>query len=156
MHEPGRVLALDVGDVRTGVAISDPMRLIASPLTVVRQPSRAKTIDALCRIVEEQAPVLIVAGLPLCENGDVGPQAQRVMRFVEHLRQCVDIPVVFEDERYTTVAAEEVLSLARVRSRKRKDVVDKVAATQILQQYLEGHAPEETPLKSQNGVDEQK
>ncbi len=128
---------MDVGDARTGVALTDPLQVIASPYAVVEEPSRAKAIAAIGRIVEEKAPVLIVVGLPLDQEGGRGPQAEKVAAFAEALRAEVGVDIVFEDERYTTAAAHEAMAEARVRRKKKKLVVDKIAAAYILQSYLD-------------------
>lgn len=137
MEELGRILALDVGDVRTGVAVTDLSQTIVGPHAVVKEPSREKALVALCRIIEEVQPVLVVAGLPLLENGDVGPQAKRVQTFIGLLEARINVPIVFEDERYTTLAADEVFRATGGKGRKRKGVIDKIAAAQILQSYLQ-------------------
>lgn len=136
MEERGRIVALDVGDVRTGVAVSDLSQTIVTPHAVVKQPSREKAIAALCTLIEAIDPVVVVAGLPLLENGDEGPQAKRVRAFIELLAPRISAPVVFEDERYSTIAADEVFRAAGAKGRKRKGVIDKIAAAQILQSYL--------------------
>ena len=137
MSAPGRIIALDVGDVRTGVASTDPLQIIASPHSVVEEPSRAKAVAAIARIIEDLEPVRIVVGIPLDAQGAHGRQAKKVLEFVEVLRASVDVEIVFQDERYTTVAAEEVLVAADVSRKKRKKVIDKIAATHILQSYLD-------------------
>ena len=137
MEERGRILALDVGDVRTGVAVTDPTQTIVSPHAVVKQPSREKALAVLCTMIEEIEPILVVSGLPLLENGDEGPQAKKVRRFIALLEPRITPPIVFEDERYSTIAADEVFHASGGKSRKRKGVIDKIAAAQILQSYLE-------------------
>ena len=137
MSVPGRIIALDVGDVRTGVAATDPLQIIASPHSVVEEPSRAKAVAAIMRIVEDLAPVCIVVGIPLDAEGAHGPQAKKVIDFVEVLRASVAVEIVFQDESFTTVAAEEMLVAADVSRKKRKKVIDKIAATHILQSYLD-------------------
>lgn len=133
-------MALDVGDARTGVAVTDPSQTIVSPHTVVREPSREKAIGAILKLVEELAPILIVSGLPLLENGDEGPQARRVRTFMEILASRTTVPVVFEDERYSTIAADEVFHALGGKGRNRRQVIDKIAAAQILSSYLERRA----------------
>ncbi len=137
MEERGRILALDVGDARTGVAVTDLSQTIVSPHAVVAEGSREKALVALCTIIAKAEPVLVVAGLPLLENGDEGPQAKKVRTFVSMLAERIDVPIVFEDERYSTVAADEVFRAAGAKGRKRKGVIDKIAAAHILQSYLE-------------------
>lgn len=130
-------MALDVGDARTGVAITDPSQTIVSPHTVVAQPSREKAIVALVREIEALEPILIVAGLPLLENGDEGHQAKKVRTFMGILAERVAVPIEFEDERYSTLDADDIYHASGRKGRKRRDVIDKIAAAQILQRYLE-------------------
>lgn len=137
MEQYGRIMALDVGEVRTGVALSDPMRIIASPYAVVPMTSPAKALDDLCVMIKETETVGVVVGLPLDQRGQPGPQAKKVLAFVEQLRNRVDIEIVTQDERFSTAAAERALIAADVRRGKRKKVVDKIAATHILQGYLD-------------------
>lgn len=132
----GRVMALDVGDVRTGVALSDPLRLIAAPHCVVEKPSREAALEAIRALVEKHEPEVIVVGLPLEEDGAEGRQAGRVRAFAALLRQRVAPPIVFEDERYSSVAAHEALAAAGVKARKRRGKVDMIAAADILRAYL--------------------
>ena len=137
MALPGRIMALDVGDVRTGVAVTDPSQTIVSPHAVVREPSREKALSALVAEIEALEPVLVIAGLPLLENGDEGPQARKVRVFVSMLAERIDVPVEFEDERFSTHDADDIYRAAGRKGRKRKEVIDKIAAAQILQRYLE-------------------
>lgn len=137
MELPGRIMALDVGDARTGVAVTDPSQTIVSPHAVVQQPSRDKAIAEILEMVDALEPILIVSGLPLLVNGDEGPQARRVRNFIALLAERTEVPVVFEDERYSTLAADDVFLARGGKGRKRKDVIDKIAAAQILSSYLE-------------------
>lgn len=133
----GRVMGLDVGDVRTGVAMSDPLGMIASPHSVIP----VENIDADCRTVAalagEHEVTEIVVGVPLDRNGGMSPQAEKVQRFVDRLRETVSIPVFTIDERYSSASAERALIEADVRRKARKKIVDKIAAQQILQVYLD-------------------
>lgn len=140
MSMPGRILALDVGQVRTGVAVSDPLQIIASPHSVIQKPSMEAVLLELDHILQETQPVRIVVGLPLNREGQPGPQAQKVLEFVTKLREQTAIEIVTQDERFTTAAAQRMLIAADVRRKKRKQVVDKIAATHILQTYLERQA----------------
>lgn len=137
MNLPGRILALDVGDARTGVAVTDPSQTIVSPHKVVCESSREKTLAVLVTEIEALEAILVVAGLPLLENGDEGPQARKVRVFAGLLAARIGVPVVFEDERYSTCDADDVYRASGRKGRKRKDVIDKIAAAQILQRYLE-------------------
>lgn len=137
MEATGRVLALDVGDVRTGVALSDPMRIICSPHGTIAMGAPAANVEAVRRLVTETEAVLVVVGVPLDREGKHGPQAKKVLEFVELLRDALDIPVETIDERFTTAGAQRALIAADVSRKKRKQVVDKIAAAQILQTYLD-------------------
>lgn len=136
----GRVMGLDVGDVRTGVAISDPMGIVASPHSVIPVKGIAADCDEVARLAKEQEVVEIVVGLPLDRNGEIGPQAKKVQQFLERLRAMVSVPVVTQDERYSSASAERALIAADVSRKGRKKLVDKVAAQQILQLYLDRRA----------------
>ena len=142
MAEEGRILGLDVGDVRTGMALCDPMRIIASPFDVLQVTSHREDAEAIRKIVEENEVVLIVAGLPLNREGGVGPQAEKVLAFLDVLREVVDVEVATQDERFSTASAERALIQANVRRKGRKKVIDKIAAQQILQVYMDRLANE--------------
>lgn len=142
MSDPGRTIGLDVGDVRIGVAVGDPLGILAQPHDVIQRSSPDQDIGAVVRLVDEFEPVAIVVGIPLNLEGKVGPQAQKVLDFVEALRDAVDIEVVTQDERYSTAAAERSLIQSRVRRKKRKKLIDQVAAQHILQGYLDRRARE--------------
>jgi putative Holliday junction resolvase len=133
----GRILALDVGEARTGVAVSDPLGMIASPLTTIQVESAEADIAEVKRIAEEQEAVRIVVGVPLNQHGEVGPQAEKVLAFVASLREAVSVEVDIIDERFSTVVAHQALGASGVKSKKRKGVIDQAAAQQILQLYLD-------------------
>ena len=134
-----RILGLDVGDVLIGVAVSDPSRTIAQGLASIRRAALKEDMEAIKRLVDQYELGEIVVGLPKMMDGEIGIQAQKVLNFVESLRAVVKIPVVLWDERLTTVAANRSLIEANISRRKRKKVVDKVAAMLILQGYLDSH-----------------
>jgi putative Holliday junction resolvase len=134
-----RVLGLDVGDVLIGVAVSDPSRTIAQGLTSITRADLKADVEAVKRLVNQYEAEEIVVGLPKMMDGEIGIQAQKVLNFVESLQTEIEVPVVLWDERLTTVAANKLLIEANVSRRKRKKVVDKVAATLILQGYLDSH-----------------
>lgn len=137
MRETGRIIGLDIGDVRIGVAVSDPLGITAQGREVLRVSSPEKDVDAIKNIVNETRAVRIVAGLPLDQNGEIGSQAKKVLNFVETLRDALDIDIVTQDERFSTAAAERALIGANMRRNKRKNVIDMVAAQHILQTYLD-------------------
>jgi putative Holliday junction resolvase len=137
-----KLLALDVGDRRVGVAVSDLTGLIATPLTVVRRTSKAEDFLRIGRLIREQGAEGLVVGHPVDEDGSAGPQARRVARYATALYQALqdggfDGPLIFWDERMSTQRAEEILIASGRKVRERKSWIDAVAAAVILQDYLE-------------------
>jgi putative holliday junction resolvase len=130
-------MSLDVGDVRIGVALSDETGTLASGLVTLRSVGPRKDAQALAALAREHGVGEVVVGLPLRLDGSAGPQAEKVLAFVERLRRTLRIPVVTRDERLTSVAAGERLADAGVKRRFRKALVDQVAATLILQEHLD-------------------
>ncbi|ADG82749.1 Holliday junction resolvase RuvX [Thermincola potens] len=129
-----RVLGLDVGTKRIGVAVSDPLRLTAQGLTVIK---KGEELTELPRIIEQMEVSEIVVGLPKNMDGSLGPKAQEILELTEKLRETLQLPVHTYDERLTTVAAERILLEADLSRAKRRQVVDKTAAVLILQGYLD-------------------
>lgn len=127
---------MDIGDVSIGVAISDPLEVIASGLETISRTDLKGDISAIKCLVENLEIEKIVVGLPKTMDGKIGRQAQKVLDFVESLRTAVDVPINLFDERLTTVSADKSLIEADVRREKRKKIVDKVSAILILQGYL--------------------
>lgn len=136
----GRVLALDIGEKRTGVAVSDEERILASPLLVVEALGRKDWLRKIRCVIEQEAPVEIVVGMPLDQYGAEGRDAEKIQRYVQMLKGAVRVPVVEWDERFTTVQAERALLEADVSRRRRKQVIDKVAAALILRAYLDAQS----------------
>ena len=132
-----RVLALDVGGRRFGVAIGDVETGLAVPLTAFQRASEPQDIEAVRRLVDENDVQEIVVGLPLSLSGRMGPQAQEVSCFVEALRERVCVQVRTVDERYSTVEAERRLTEAGVKASRDRPRLDSAAATIILQSYLD-------------------
>ncbi len=131
-----RVVALDVGDVRIGIASSDLLKMIASPFAVyVRKNTEEDFLYFKNLLIEREADTLVI-GLPLSLDGTESLQTQKVRAFAAELAKYTDIPMVFVDERMTTCAAEDVLLEGNVSRKGRKKVVDKIAASIILQDYL--------------------
>jgi putative Holliday junction resolvase len=134
-HESSsQVIALDVGERRIGVAVSDPTGTLATPHSVIRRRSKAEDFAAVARLVDELGIKRVIVGLPLSLNGEMGPQARRVTRYAQALAQTLDVPVEFHDERYSTVTADALLAES---GRKRRVPIDAAAAAVILQDYLE-------------------
>jgi putative holliday junction resolvase len=133
-----RVLGLDLGSRRVGVAVSDPGGVIASPHSVIhRTGDRARDHRAVAELVAELGAERVVVGLPLSLDGSRGPAAQAAETEVRELQEALDVPVDVYDERLTTVTAERSLKEANVKARDRRSIVDKVAAAVILQGWLD-------------------
>ena len=131
------VLGVDLGKARTGVALSDDLRMLAHPLETIASPSVNKIAQRVQKIVSERQVDCVVVGLPRQMNGILGPAAQNAQRFVEKLRSLVSCDVVTWDERLSTVAAERALREAGRKTRETRDIRDQVAAQIILQSYLD-------------------
>lgn len=137
-----RKVALDVGDVRIGVAVSDMLGITANPReTYVRKGKTFKDdINYFVKYAKEEDADAFVIGLPMNMDGTEGPRAEVTREFGEALKEASGLQVIYVDERLTTVSAERMLIGADVRREKRKQVIDKVAATIILQSYLDGQS----------------
>ena len=133
-----RVMGLDVGDKTIGVALSDPMFLIANPLETIKRKKASLDIYRLVEIINEYDVETIVVGLPKNMNNSIGPQSMKVMSFVDLLKKQTDKEIVYQDERMTTLQSERVLIDMDVRRENRKEHIDKIAASFILQTYLDG------------------
>lgn len=133
-----RVAGLDVGDKTVGIAVSDPLAMIAHGLMTYQRVALDLDLEEVSSILKEQGVELIVCGLPRNMDSSIGPQAQRVMNFANRLKDKMGIKLIYQDERLTTVSAERVLIESKVRRENRKKYVDKIAATYILQTYLDG------------------
>jgi putative Holliday junction resolvase len=138
----GRSMALDVGDVRIGVALSDPLGMIAQPHSVITCVTLQDDTAAVAALASEVEAVRIVVGLPLDQNGEPGPQAEKVLAFIAALEGETEATILTQDERYTTAFAERALIDANVRRKKRKGLRDQIAAQQILQTWLDRDAVE--------------
>jgi len=135
-----RILALDHGTKRIGVAVSDEMKVIASPLEHIPAEPFADFLARLKEIVREKEVELIVIGMPRNMDGSYGPAALKVQEFVAVLKDAITIPIKTLDERLTTVQAQKFLIQGNVRREKRKEKVDKTAAAILLQGYLDSLA----------------
>ena len=133
-----RVLGLDPGTKRIGVAISDSDGRVATPIEVIqRSGDLTRDLRKIRELVEEWEAELVVVGLPLSLSGEIGPSARRVLDEVEQLRATLPVPVETYDERLTTVTAERHLVEQRMGAKARREVVDKVAAAVLLQSWLD-------------------
>lgn len=131
-----KILSVDYGDARTGLAICDKGELLASPVEVIHEWNKDKLLVAVAQKAKELGAEEIVVGNPLNMNGSAGPRSELCHEFAEKLRTQTEIPVRMWDERSTTVTATHYLNVTDTRGKKRKNVVDAVAATIILESYL--------------------
>lgn len=132
-----RILGLDIGQKTIGVAISDPLGFTAQGITTIRRTKKAEDIKEVKKICDEYSVETIVIGMPKNMNGTIGFAGEKIMEFAELLKEQVSIKIEFWDERLTTVAAHRAMLEADLSRGKRKKIVDKVAATYILQGYLD-------------------
>ena len=119
------------------MALSDPGGILASPLTILERQDENRDIEAIISIVNQHQVKTVVAGLPRSMNGSIGQQAEKVQAFVEKLKQQTEIPVVWRDERLTTVSARRLIRAASTKKAKKKLPDDAIAAALILQGYLD-------------------
>lgn len=134
----GRLLAVDVGDVRLGLAATDPGQVVASPLdTVASSPDPDEVVDVVLAAIDDERPVAVVVGYPRTMAGREGSAAQRCRVIAEDVASRSGLPVLLWDERLSTVEAERALLEGDVRRRRRRQVVDRVAASLILRGVLE-------------------
>ena len=131
-----RVMGVDYGDARTGIAVSDLLCSIVGSTTVIHSRNAEKTIDEICKIATQQGVGEIVVGLPKNMDGTEGPRAELCRNFANSLSDATGLPVKLWDERRTTVEAHNILSQHNYHGKKRKNTVDAVAASLILEGYL--------------------
>ena len=132
-----RILCLDVGDRRIGVAVGDVGIALARPLTVIQRKGGRPDLDAVAQLAREHNVERIVVGLPRSLDGTLGPQARKVQAFVAALTRYVDTPIEMWDEQFSTVEAERLMAETGVRREKRRGQVDAIAAAVVLQSYLD-------------------
>lgn len=132
-----RTMGLDVGSKTIGVAVSDELGFSAHPISTVRRRNLRADLQELTRIIKQQDVVRLIVGLPLNMNGSEGPRAGESRKLGEALSDHASLPVIYWDERLTSVAAEKSLIEADVSRKKRKEVIDQVAACLILQGWLD-------------------
>ncbi|MGH7894724.1 MAG: Holliday junction resolvase RuvX [Candidatus Binatia bacterium] len=135
-----RIAALDVGDVRIGVAVCDELGITTRGVGVVRRVGGARDLEAIARLIAPLAPERVVVGLPLNMDGSEGQQAAKVRRFADRLGEHLGLPIDLWDERLTTVEAEDLFRQTGVKRKDRRAVVDQAAAAAILRSYLAGRA----------------
>ena len=132
-----KILAIDLGKARTGIAVSDEGELLASPVCVIQEYDRMRLADRVASVAKEHRAGLLVLGLPRNMDGSEGESARSARDFGGLLEEKTGLPVAFQDERGTTVTAHNYLNQTNTRGRKRKSVVDAVAAVIILQNHLD-------------------
>jgi putative holliday junction resolvase len=135
-----RILALDPGTKRIGIALSDELKMIAQPLEFIRAEPFAAVLDRLQELIQDKQVELILVGLPRNMDGSYGPAALRVQDFVAALKGALTVPIKTWDERLTSAQANRVLIQGNVRRGKRKEKVDQMAAAILLQSYLDSLA----------------
>jgi putative Holliday junction resolvase len=137
--EPGRVLAIDLGSARVGLALSDPLRITGQPMGHLPRRGARAQVDEIARIVGENEVAVVVVGHPILMSGRAGEAAREAEAFTAKLRGSLGCPVVLWDERLTTAQAQRALIAADVRRRRRREVVDAAAAALILQSWLDAN-----------------
>jgi putative holliday junction resolvase len=141
MNIKQRVLGLDVGDKRIGVALSDPLGITAGGLETVQRVNMEQDVNRIAQIAQRHEVIQIIVGLPLNMDGSSGGQAEKAKSFGRKLARVTGINVVYEDERLTTISAIRTLSIQGVKTGHRKDLVDRQAAAIILQKFLDRNIP---------------
>lgn len=132
-----KIMSIDYGDARTGVAFCDVREMLATAYTVIYEAYQPKLVKQLVEIVNKEKAEMVVIGLPRNMDGSYGFRAEKCRELGELLKSEIDIPVDFEDERLTTVIAHDILSSNNVGGKKRKSTVDAVSAVVILQSYID-------------------
>jgi len=148
MRAKGRLLGVDYGTVRVGLAVSDPDRIIASPLATYTRRDAEADADYFREVVASESIIGLVVGLPAHLSGREGQKAAEARAFGDWLAQITGLPLVFYDERFTTVQAESALWQAGLTHKRRKDRRDRVAAQMLLQAYLNAGCPPEEPSRA--------
>ena len=133
----GKLLSVDFGDTRTGLAVSDPSRLLSSGIGYVSPGGIEKTADAVADVARQQGVVAIIVGLPVNMDGSEGSRAARCRKFARMLEERLNLPVAMFDERMTTMTASRYLNETNTRGKKRKTVIDTLSAQIILQNALD-------------------
>lgn len=132
-----KIMSVDYGDARTGLAVCDKTEFLASPLTVINEYNAERCAEKIASYVSSEKPELIVVGLPKNMDGTEGDRAEKCRDFGKLIAKKTGVEVVMWDERCTTVSAHQILNETNVRGKKRKAVVDAVAAVIILESYME-------------------
>ena len=131
------ILSIDYGDTRSGLALCDKLELLASPLTVITERKQKLLIEKIAALAEEHRAETLLVGLPKNMNGSLGERAEICVDFAEKLKTATNLPVEMWDERLSTVGANSLLNETGNKGKKRKQIIDAVAATMILQNFLD-------------------
>ena len=132
-----RLIGLDIGDRRIGIAISDPLGYTAAGLETIERTNRDNDVRRIADLAQRHGAIEIVVGLPYNMDGSTGDQAEKVKSFCKRLARATGLPIIYEDERLTTISAIRTLTVQGVKTGKNRDLVDKQAAAIILQKYLD-------------------
>ena len=143
------LLGLDVGDIRIGVALSDELGVAAHPLCTLTRKNRKVDLIAIADLVSIHKVERVIIGLPISLDGSIGTQAEKVQKFAQRLETVIDIPIEFQDERFTTAEAEDILQELNKDIKEQKELIDEVSAVIILTDYL-NQDRETTPAASTN------
>jgi putative Holliday junction resolvase len=144
------LLGLDIGDTRIGVAISDDLGVAAHPLCTLTRKNRQVDLIVISDLVSIHGVERVIIGLPISLDGSLGGQAEKVQKFAKRLEHAIDVPIEFQDERFTTAEAEEILRELNKDARKQKGLIDEVAAVLILKDYLNSNQEVYSPASVEN------
>ena len=131
-----KIMAVDYGDTRTGIAVSDKTEFLASPVGTIVEKRFDECVKKVVDMAKQQQAEAIVVGYPKNMNGTIGPRAEKCDLFAQKIREQVDVEVTLWDERSTTVSAHNILNETNTRGKKRKEVIDTVAACLILESFM--------------------
>lgn len=144
------LLGLDIGDTRIGVAISDALGVAAHPLCTLTRKNRQVDLIVISDLVSIHEVECVVIGLPISLDGSLGTQAETVQKFAKRLEGVLDVPIAFQDERFTTAEAEEILRELGKDAREQKGIIDEVAAVLILKDYMNRCQESVSPASVEN------
>lgn len=131
-----RIMGIDYGDKRIGIALTDLMQIIASPYEVYKTVDEKADIDYICNLIKSQQVNKVVIGLPLNIDGTEGERAEKTRLFASKISEKLKVEIFFQDERFTSVEADDILSSAKIKPNKRKGLIDKLSACIILENFL--------------------
>ncbi len=132
-----RILSVDYGDVRTGLAVSDSLGMMANGIGTIKAEDPSELIEKIKEVIEKERVTAVIVGNPINMDGSRGERSQHACEFADMLREATELPVELYDERCTTMAAHQILNITDTRGKKRKNVIDTLSAQIILQNYLD-------------------